>query len=163
APDVWRRVGMDGKPLRGLPRLPGGGGRRGRIQRQVHERAVRAARRLVRLCAQPPARELPQLLPTRHALAVQRAAPRGGRMKLEVKRRPADIADTLVHGHRRADAHEPSNVRPFAPESEPDADPAFAADVLEGLDEDQKRIPCIWLYDRRGSELFEEITGVAEY
>jgi dimethylhistidine N-methyltransferase len=42
-------------------------------------------------------------------------------------------------------------------------DPAFEADVLEGLDEDQKRIPSIWLYDRRGSELFEDITGVAEY
>ncbi|MET0383247.1 MAG: L-histidine N(alpha)-methyltransferase [Burkholderiaceae bacterium] len=42
-------------------------------------------------------------------------------------------------------------------------DPAFEADVLEGLDEDQKRIPSIWLYDRRGSELFEEITEVAEY
>ena len=45
----------------------------------------------------------------------------------------------------------------------PAADPAFAADVLDGLDEDQKRLSSIWLYDHRGSELFEEITGVAEY
>jgi dimethylhistidine N-methyltransferase len=45
----------------------------------------------------------------------------------------------------------------------PAVDPAFAADVLEGLDEDQKRLSSIWLYDRRGSELFEEITQVAEY
>jgi len=45
----------------------------------------------------------------------------------------------------------------------PDVDPAFAADVLEGFDEDQKRLSSIWLYDRRGSELFEEITQVAEY
>jgi L-histidine N-alpha-methyltransferase len=84
-------------------------------------------------------------------------------MKLEVKRRAADIADTLVHAHRRSEVSEPSNVHPIAPESEPGVDPGFAADVLEGLEEDQKRIPCIWLYDRRGSELFEEITGVAEY
>ena len=35
--------------------------------------------------------------------------------------------------------------------------------MLEGLDDDQKHIPSIWLYDRRGSELFEEITEVAEY
>lgn len=45
----------------------------------------------------------------------------------------------------------------------PPVDPAFATDVLEGLEEAQKRIPSTWLYDRRGSELFEEITGVAEY
>jgi L-histidine N-alpha-methyltransferase len=43
------------------------------------------------------------------------------------------------------------------------ADPQFEADVLDGLDDDQKHIPSIWLYDRRGSELFEEITEVAEY
>ena len=42
-------------------------------------------------------------------------------------------------------------------------DAAFAADVLEGLAAEQKRIPSVWLYDLRGSELFEEITGVAEY
>jgi len=86
-------------------------------------------------------------------------------MNLEAKRRLAEDADTIspAHGHRRGELHESSNVRPFAAESERDVDPAFAADVLEGLDEDQKRIPCIWLYDRRGSELFEEITGVAEY
>jgi dimethylhistidine N-methyltransferase len=84
-------------------------------------------------------------------------------MKLEVKRRPVDRADTLAQGHRRGEPDEPTNVRPFPAGSEPQADPAFAVDVLEGLDEDQKRIPCIWLYDRRGSELFEEITEVGEY
>ena len=45
----------------------------------------------------------------------------------------------------------------------PVVDPQFELDVLEGLDDDQKHIPSIWLYDRRGSELFEEITEVAEY
>lgn len=40
---------------------------------------------------------------------------------------------------------------------------AFAAAVLEGLAQPQKRISSAWLYDRRGSELFEEITGLAEY
>lgn len=43
------------------------------------------------------------------------------------------------------------------------ADPAFVADVLDGLEEDQKRLSSLWLYDLRGSELFEEITQVAEY
>jgi L-histidine N-alpha-methyltransferase len=61
---------------------------------------------------------------------------------------------------RRGRAAESSNVRPLLAAA---ADPAFEADVLEGLDEDQKRIPSIWLYDRRGSELFEAITEVPEY
>jgi dimethylhistidine N-methyltransferase len=55
-----------------------------------------------------------------------------------------------------------SNVTALKP-SPAAIDPAFEGDVLDGLDEDQKRIPSIWLYDRRGSELFEEITEVAEY
>jgi dimethylhistidine N-methyltransferase len=43
------------------------------------------------------------------------------------------------------------------------ADPAFLADVLEGLSQTRKAIPARWFYDRRGSELFEEITLLSEY
>ncbi|WOF75775.1 L-histidine N(alpha)-methyltransferase [Parvibaculaceae bacterium PLY_AMNH_Bact1] len=39
----------------------------------------------------------------------------------------------------------------------------FAADVLEGLGLPQKMLPCRWLYDERGSQLFEEITDLPEY
>jgi dimethylhistidine N-methyltransferase len=53
------------------------------------------------------------------------------------------------------------NVTPITPAFR--VDPQFEADVLEGLDDDQKHLPSIWLYDHRGSELFEEITEVAEY
>lgn len=42
-------------------------------------------------------------------------------------------------------------------------DRAFRAEVLQGLSEEQKAIPARWFYDMRGSELFEEITGLAEY
>lgn len=42
-------------------------------------------------------------------------------------------------------------------------DSPFARDVLTGLSDEQKSIPCRWLYDRRGSELFEQITEVPEY
>lgn len=42
-------------------------------------------------------------------------------------------------------------------------DNLFAADVLEGLSQAQKTIPCQWLYDARGSALFEEITVLPEY
>jgi dimethylhistidine N-methyltransferase len=43
------------------------------------------------------------------------------------------------------------------------ADPAFRADVLAGLSQPNKAVPARWLYDRRGSELFEEITKLPEY
>ena len=40
---------------------------------------------------------------------------------------------------------------------------ALARDVLTGLSQPQKTIPCIWFYDHRGSQLFEDITGLPEY
>lgn len=43
------------------------------------------------------------------------------------------------------------------------ADPAFRADVLAGLAEPIPAIPARWLYDRRGSELFDEITRLPAY
>jgi len=45
----------------------------------------------------------------------------------------------------------------------PHADPAFRADVLAGLAARPRAIPARWFYDRRGSELFEEITRLPEY
>ena len=42
-------------------------------------------------------------------------------------------------------------------------DPAFRADVLAGLAARPRAIPARWFYDRRGSELFEEITRLPEY
>ena len=43
------------------------------------------------------------------------------------------------------------------------ADPQFRADVLAGLSRRPRAIPARWFYDRRGSELFEEITRLPEY
>ncbi|MEF2553750.1 L-histidine N(alpha)-methyltransferase [Aurantimonas sp. A2-1-M11] len=40
---------------------------------------------------------------------------------------------------------------------------AFRADVLDGLSRPQKTLPSRWLYDDRGSQLFEEITALPEY
>ncbi len=45
----------------------------------------------------------------------------------------------------------------------PEADPAFRADVLAGLAEPIPAIPARWLYDRRGSELFDAITRLPTY
>ncbi|WBH17676.1 L-histidine N(alpha)-methyltransferase [Sphingomonas radiodurans] len=43
------------------------------------------------------------------------------------------------------------------------ADPQFRADVLAGLERRPRAIPARWFYDRRGSELFEQITDLPEY
>jgi len=39
----------------------------------------------------------------------------------------------------------------------------FAAEVLEGLSRRPRSIPCRFLYDARGSDLFEQITHLEEY
>lgn len=39
----------------------------------------------------------------------------------------------------------------------------FAKEVFEGLLSKPKRIPCRWLYDEKGSQLFEEICTLSEY
>ncbi|WP_242184081.1 L-histidine N(alpha)-methyltransferase [Sphingomonas sp. CARO-RG-8B-R24-01] len=43
------------------------------------------------------------------------------------------------------------------------ADPAFRNDVLRGFALRPRAIPARWFYDRRGSELFEQITDLPEY
>lgn len=55
-----------------------------------------------------------------------------------------------------------------APASSPEIESApdhsdFLNDVLTGLAQSQKSLPCRWLYDARGSELFEQITDLPEY
>ena len=42
-------------------------------------------------------------------------------------------------------------------------DPAFRRDIVEGLSRTPKATPPIWFYDRKGSELFEQITDLPEY
>ena len=42
-------------------------------------------------------------------------------------------------------------------------DPAFRQDVLAGLSPPIPAVPARWLYDRRGSELFDEITRLPSY
>jgi len=46
---------------------------------------------------------------------------------------------------------------------EPSTDEAFAAAVIDGLSSPQKTLPCRYLYDERGSALFEQITELTEY
>ncbi len=44
-----------------------------------------------------------------------------------------------------------------------EAESDFASCVVEGLSKTNKSLPCQFFYDARGSELFEEITQLAEY
>ena len=49
------------------------------------------------------------------------------------------------------------------PETRDEADPQFCADVIAGLKQYIPSIPARWLYDRRGSELFDDITRLPTY
>jgi dimethylhistidine N-methyltransferase len=49
------------------------------------------------------------------------------------------------------------------PATRTDWDEAFRSAVLAGLSRPQKTIPCCWLYDERGSALFDEITRLEDY
>lgn len=49
------------------------------------------------------------------------------------------------------------------PPLQPMVNLAFYADVVNGLSQQQKSIPCKWFYDEVGSQLFEAITKTAEY
>ncbi|GAB3747124.1 L-histidine N(alpha)-methyltransferase [Nocardiopsis nanhaiensis] len=44
-----------------------------------------------------------------------------------------------------------------------DLDKALRADIAEGLTSNPKELPPKWFYDERGSQLFEDITGLPEY
>src|SRR3546814_546169 len=107
----------------------------GRIQRQVHERPERAARLQLRDARRPRSRQLPQFLSTNGALAVLRPAPGQG---LRV------------------------NAVPELTDLHPTPDDILG-DVLAGLSQLPKRLPSKYFYDRRGSELFEQITRQPEY
>src|SRR6185503_13858341 len=49
------------------------------------------------------------------------------------------------------------------PQASTDPFAAFRSDVLSGLSAPIPAIPARWLYDRRGSELFDEITRLPSY
>src|SRR5690348_6535874 len=129
---------MDIESLRRLSGLQARRGRNRRIQRQVHVRAVGAARRILRHACRPRARELSQLLLSRGALAVLGNPPGEGRMSASPQR--------AIRLHDR----QPVRDR-------------MREDVLHGLRRRPKRLPSKYFYDARGSELFERICEQPEY
>jgi hypothetical protein len=74
ASNVRRRVGMDPQRLSTVSTVSPCGGCGGRVQRQIHVRAICVARRLLRDSARSHPPELPEFLSTGHALAIRRCA-----------------------------------------------------------------------------------------
>lgn len=56
-----------------------------------------------------------------------------------------------------------SNRRKANADSLSKEDEAFGAAIISGLSAPQKTLPCRYLYDERGSDLFERITELPEY
>ncbi|HEY9064323.1 MAG TPA: L-histidine N(alpha)-methyltransferase [Burkholderiaceae bacterium] len=85
-----------------------------------------------------------------HAIIAARAhaAPREGLRAPPSRARPTSSAPARRIAARATPAH---------------GLPSFERDVMLGLTLRQKAIPSTWLYDHRGSELFERITQLAEY
>ena len=61
------------------------------------------------------------------------------------------------------EARSASPAEPALRAPPPTARAEFLEDVLAGLARPQKEIPCKWLYDARGSALFERICALEEY
>src|SRR5437899_3589958 len=130
-------LGMDRQSLYSLSGLPGAGGGDRRIQRQVHGQPDGAARRLRGHSGRSHANDLPQLLPARCAVDVRRPASGGG----SVMDSPALIFDNAEAGDREE----------------------FKQAVLAGLAHTPRAIPAKFLYDARGSALFDAICELPEY
>src|SRR5215469_8020876 len=85
-------MGVDAVRVRSLSRLLPWGRRAWRIQRKIHDQSTRAARRLLRHAPGAHPRLLPQLLPARGTLAIQRRAARLGCAMTTRNPRPAPVA-----------------------------------------------------------------------
>ncbi len=133
-----RRLGVDAEPVHALSGLAARGGCAGRVQREVHVQSARAPRRLVCDAGLPHPGDLPEFLPARSTLAIQRH-PTGERLMT--------ISIAAPRGQ-----HEPATGRD-----------RFLRDVLLGLRKTRKSVPCKYFYDEAGSHLFDAICDLDEY
>ena len=115
-------------------------GRRGprRIQREVHVQPARAAGRIVRDSRVAYPSHLPEFLPPRGSLAIHGNPP--GEELMTRTTTTIDRHDVALSGLDR-----------------------FRHDVWHGLALPRKDMPCKYLYDDRGSALFDEICELDEY
>src|SRR5438874_7160838 len=129
---------MDAQRLLALSGLP----RRARcprgIQRQIHVQPVRLARRFLRKFAIAYPRHLPEFFPTRKTLAILR-----------------DSAGTRPGMNQHAGQ---IAVLDFEPANE-----EFCEQVIAGLSQQPRTLPCKFFYDETGSALFSKICELPEY
>src|SRR5438270_9947682 len=129
---------MDAQRLFPLPRLPGRARGTRRIQRKIHVQSIRLARRVLRNVAITRSRHLPKLFSTGETLTVHRDSARAGR-----------------HTNQYAGQ---IDVLDFAP-----ADEEFCEQVIHGLSQQPRTLPCKFFYDETGSALFSKICELPEY
>src|SRR5690606_28334963 len=107
--------------------------RAGGIQRKVHVQPDGIARRLLCDAARTRAADLSQFFSAGGAVAVFRTP----------------------YGEEPMNTHTDVTVLDWSSEIE-----VFRSDVLAGLRRPKKALPCKYLYDQRGSELFDQICGL---
>jgi len=75
----------------------------------------------------------------------------------------ASVQPRPPRSRRASDFPLARRTEPSRPVASARSTPSFEHDVMTGLGLRQKAIPATWLYDHRGSELFEQITQLDEY
>src|SRR5438552_8649349 len=129
---------MDAQRVFPLPRLPRRPRSTRRIQREIHVQSIRLAWRVLRHVAITHPRHLPKLFSTGETLAVHRDPTRPRR---HMNQHAGQIA-----------------VLDFAP-----ADTEFCEQVIAGLSQRPRTLPCKFFYDETGSALFSKICELPEY
>src|SRR5207244_8052208 len=137
-PTFWRRLGMDAQLLLALSWLPRRARRTRGIQRQIHVQPIRLARRLLRNFAIAYPHHLSEFFPTRKTLAIHR-----------------DSAGT-----RRGMSGQAGQIAVLAFEP---ANEEFCEQVIAGLSQHPRTLPCKFFYDETGSALFSKICELPEY
>jgi dimethylhistidine N-methyltransferase len=122
------------------------------------------ARRLVRHAVLAYSRHIPKLFPARSALAIFRLAIGAIKIlsfelfysKLKIQNSKSPMSTPVLEAPvALANLFPPHNCAP-----EPDD---ILAEVLKGLRESPKGLPCKYFYDARGSRLFDAICELPEY
>ena len=160
-PDLGRRLGMVCVGLSTLPSISPAGRLARRVQRQVHVEPVGRARRFVRDARGPCARNLSQLLLSARPLAIPRHSSREGRLAARSAGTGAFIAPR-PHLLRAQECAMLQSARAVA-DSAAASLAANRQHILAGLTAPQKHLAPKYLYDERGSQLFDEICSLPEY
>src|SRR5213592_4786419 len=129
---------MDAQLLLAVSGLPRRARCARRVQRQIYVQSIRLARRLLRNFAITYPRHLPEFFPTRKTLAIHRDSA-GTRRGMNGQAGQIAVLD-----------FEPANEE-------------FCEQVIAGLSQRARMLPCKFFYDETGSALFSKICELPEY